>query len=106
MAVELRMYTWALFFVTACGIYAYELYQNPQSTKLFYFFILFGILSAYTHYYAFLTVCFIDLFLIIALLKRNKKDWKLCLAFCMVSLLAYLPWIPIIFQQFSVQVVS
>ena len=106
MAVELRMYTWALFFVTACGIYAYELYQNPQSTKLFYFFILFGILSAYTHYYAFLTVCFIDLFLIIALLKRNKKDWKLCLAFCMVSLLAYLPGIPIIFQQFSVQVVS
>ena len=106
MAVELRMYTWAMFFVTTCGIYAYELYRNPQSTRYFYLFILFGVLSAYTHYYAFLTVCFIYLFLIITLLKRNKKDWKLCVSFSVISFLAYLPWIPLIFLQFSVQITS
>lgn len=106
LSVELRMYTWAMFFVTCTGIYAYELYQSPENTKTLFSLSLFGVLSAYTHYYAFLTVCFVYLFLIIALLKTDLKNWKTCLAFSLFSILGYLPWIPIIFVQFSAQVNS
>ena len=31
--IELRMYTWAMCFVTFSGIYAYELYGNPRNKK-------------------------------------------------------------------------
>ncbi len=101
MAVELRMYTWAMFFVTCSGIYAYELYQNPQNKKALVLFILSGLASSYTHYYAALTECIIYLFLIICLLINNKKNWKTCLIFSISTIIGYLPWLPTFIKQFT-----
>lgn len=101
MAVELRMYTWAMFFVTCSGIYAYELYKSEQNKKALILFILSGLAASYTHYYAAVTECIIYLFLIINLLISNKKDWKTCLIFSGATIIGYLPWLPIFIKQFS-----
>ena len=100
MNIELRMYTWAMFFVTCSGIYAYELYKRPQDKKTLFFFILTSLCAAYTHYYAVVTECFIYLFLMIALLLQNRKNWKLCLIFVLITIIGYLPWVPVFIKQF------
>lgn len=101
MAVELRMYTWAMFFVTCSGIYAYELYKSGQNKKALILFILSGLAASYTHYYAAVTECIIYLFLIINLLISNKKNWKTCLIFSGATIIGYLPWLPIFIKQFT-----
>ncbi len=101
MSVELRMYTWAMFFVTCSGIYAYELYKNPQNRKVLVLFILSGLAASYTHYYAALTECIIYLFLIINLLVSSRKNWKTCLIFSGVTIIGYLPWLPTFIKQFT-----
>lgn len=101
MNVELRMYTWAMLFVTCSGVYVYELYKNTDSKKSLALFILFSLCAAYTHYYAALTECFIYLFLIIGLLLKNNKNWKKCLILITATILGYLPWIPVFIKQFT-----
>lgn len=99
--VELRMYTWAMFFVTCSGMFAYELYLDPKDKKILALFVLTGILSAYTHYYAALTECFIYLFLIINLIAKYKT-LKESLIIINLTIALYLPWLPIFINQFIV----
>lgn len=61
-AIEIRMYSWAMFFVTLSFWYAYEITLNP-STKNWFLFILASTLASYTHYYATLDVGIIYLIL-------------------------------------------
>ena len=98
--IGLRMYTWAMFFVTCSGIYAYQFYSCNDKKELF-LFILFSLLAAYTHYYAALTVCFVYLFLMIALLKKSYKNYIICIKMIIYTIIGYLPWLPIFFQQFT-----
>ncbi len=99
--IELRMYTWAMFFVTCSGIYAYELYNKPKSRKNLILFVLTSICAAYTHYYAALTECFIYLFLIVNLIRKYKA-WKEVLVIIGITFALYLPWIPIFIKQFLI----
>lgn len=101
MNIELRMYTWAMFFVTCSGVYAYELYKNPQNIKTLCLFVLSSLAAAYTHYYAALTECFIYLFLLINLLLLDRKNWRLCMIFIITTIIGYIPWLPIFIRQFS-----
>lgn len=106
MNIELRMYSWAMFFVTCSGVQAYQLYidilNNKKSRWSLVLFILSSLAAAYTHYYAALSECFIYLFLIISLLRINVHNWKICFNFCFLTIIGYLPWIPIFYKQFTV----
>lgn len=99
--VELRMYTWAMFFVTCSGIFAYELYLDPKDKKILALFVLTGILSAYTHYYACVTECFIYLFLVANLIIKHKA-LKEVLIIINLTIAFYLPWLPIFINQFVI----
>lgn len=99
--VELRMYTWAMFFVTSSGIFAYELYLSPQNKKTLTSFIIVGILAIYTHYYAAVTECFIYLFLIVNLILKHKA-WKESLIIANLTIASFLPWLHIFITQFIV----
>lgn len=101
MNVELRMYTWTMFFVTCSGIYAYELYKEQNNKKALSLFILSSLCSAYTHYYAALAECYIYLFLIISLIKNNKSNWKLCWKFILLTIIGFLPWLLTFINQFK-----
>lgn len=101
MNVEIRMYSWALLFVTLSGLCAYALWKNPSSKIALLVFILSGVCAAYTHYYCVVSECFIYLFLIVALLKKSLHNWKQCAVFCLATVLLYAPWLPVFAQQFS-----
>lgn len=99
--IELRMYTWAMFFTTCNGIFAYELYLNHTNKNKLFLFVLTALCAAYTHYYAALTECFIYLFLFLTLIVKHKA-WKEILIIANLTIAGYLPWLPIFIKQFII----
>ena len=87
-AGEIRMYTWAMLFVTLMAIYAYKIYtftklskdEKDTNKKRFYInwilFAIFSLASAYTHYYGLATAGVINLILFIYLLRTAIKKHK------------------------------
>ncbi len=99
IGLEVRMYSWASFFVTMSGIYAYKLY-NEISKKNIAIFIIMGLGAALTHYYALIMEIVIYLLLFILLLIKNKKNIKYVLIISFFTVLGYLWWVPIGIKQF------
>ena len=97
-AVQVRMYSLCLFFVTLCGLYAYEAYMDNK--KLSWIWVIAGALgAAYSHYFAFVAIIVIVgfLFLAIVFTKRSLlKSWIVS-AVCMI--IGYLPWAPFFYEQ-------
>ncbi|MDD3415318.1 MAG: hypothetical protein PHY47_15135 [Lachnospiraceae bacterium] len=96
--VEIRMYSLSLFFTTACGIFAFDYFKTNTGSS-FLMYILFGLLAGYTHHFAFVSVGFIYLFLLISFILTNRKrivDWILSLF--MIGIL-YLPCLFITIAQ-------
>ncbi len=94
-AVELRMYSWGLFFVTASFIYANEI-TNNSNLKNWAILTLLTIASAYTHYFSAVASFVIYLFLLI----RNK-DLKMYFTSAIIAVLSFMPWLVILKQQAS-----
>lgn len=89
-SVQVRMYSWCVFFVFTCGVYAY-LAAVEDKTKDWILFAVFAALSAYTHYFALVSAGIIYLFLFIASVK-NKKALK-AFAFGAAAFALYVPWL-------------
>lgn len=70
--VEIRMYSWGLFFVTAGGIFAYDAYRTG-SLRSWLLLVLFGTCAGYTHHFAFVSIGFVHLFLLTALFCTDRK---------------------------------
>lgn len=97
-ALQVRMYSLALFFVTVCGVYAYLAFKNG-GIKEFVIYALSGTAAAYTHYFAFVSVIVIAglLFLAIVICQRDRLvKWALS-AVGMIVL--YIPWMPFFIKQ-------
>ncbi len=88
--VEIRMYSWGLFFVTASGVWAYDYYQTRRKLSAACF-ILFSLGAGYTHHFAFVSVGMVYLFLLIALFVTERKRCKEWLVLLAITILAYLP---------------
>lgn len=106
-SVEVRMYTWAMLFVTLSaaaagrlmrGIEAKEGAQDP--VKDWIVFTLSTLAAAYTHYYALLAaggeVC---LLAVAALLWKNRRFGKRLGISAAAMALGYLPWLPFFLRQ-------
>lgn len=79
--VEIRMYSLGFFFATASGIYAYEVICD-SSKKNWIFFTLFSVLAGYSHHFAFVTVGFVYLFLLLYYFffeRVHIRRWFFCL---------------------------
>ena len=76
-SLEIRMYTWAAYFVSLAVIYAFRSYNEPDNKKSRLLFILFSVLSAYTHYFGLFTVAILNLVMLYATNKekRSMKTW-------------------------------
>ncbi|MBP3475282.1 MAG: hypothetical protein J6K48_03055 [Lachnospiraceae bacterium] len=102
--VEIRMYSWALLFVTAALLHAYGTWtaettkiQRIHGTAL----VLYGLAAAYTQYFACVAVVMIYLYVLIVFLYRDKSrvcEWFLWVA---VSVLGYLPWLFSLIRQMT-----
>lgn len=97
-AVQVRMYSMALFFVTLCGIYAYLAFQSGEK-KEFLVTALSGVLAAYTHYFAFVAVIVIEGFLLLAICIKKREKVVMWIACAVAMLICYAPWMPVFIRQ-------
>lgn len=97
---EIRMYTWAMLFVTLMAIYAYRIYKN-SSTKNWIIFAIFSLASACIHYYALATAGVINLILFIYLLKQKSytKELKCFTISAIAQIVLYIPWLLCLIKQ-------
>ena len=94
-AFEVRMYSWALFFVTASMIYAYEVTLNSTYRNWIVLTFL-TICSAYTHYFSAIASFSIYIVLLLYILRKNRSLLKFYLISSLAALISYLPWLAIV----------
>lgn len=110
MAVEIRMYTWAMFTVMLCYIYALRIVRMVKGRSLipihwWIVFALSSLASAYLHYFAAISVFLINAFVLIYLFKYRKQEKNNLVYFsisAVLQLLAYAPWLLTLIAQISV----
>lgn len=74
-ALQIRMYTLGIFLLALTGIHLWR-YINSNSKKDRVLYLIFSILSAYTHYFAFFLVAMINVFTLIRAMKKEEtKNW-------------------------------
>lgn len=95
-AVEIRMYSLALYLASILGIYAYRIVKDKFSKKNWIIFAIASLCLAYTHYYGLITSGIVNLILFIYILIKKKDDKKYLKCFiiqAIIEVLLYLPWI-------------
>lgn len=98
--VEIRMYSLGFFFATASGIYAYEVICN-SCRKNWILFTAFSVLAGYSHHFAFVTVGFVYLFLLLYYFFADRTHiirWFKCLG---ATFAVYLPCMVVTLKQLS-----
>lgn len=109
-ATEIRMYTWAMLFVSVMAIYAYRIIKDGN-IKNWTIFAIFSLASAYTHYYGLMAAGIINVALFIYFIvkaikaKENKKEYihSLIKFFiqAVIQIALYVPWLFAFFAQFN-----
>lgn len=101
-ALEIRMYSWTITFVTLMAIYLYR-FIKQQDLKNLILFGIFSIVSCYMHYYALVCAGIMNLGLIIYVIKNRKNiEKKMIRNFFIVEVMQvilYIPWIIIFVKQ-------
>ena len=100
--VEIRMYSWALLFVTATLLHAYgtltaEKMQHIHGAAM----VLYGLAAAYTQYFACVAVVMIYLYVLVGFLLHHKsrvREWFLGV---ILSILGYSPWLSVLISQMT-----
>lgn len=103
-AVQVRMYSWATFFITVCALAAVDAYRTGR-IRSYVIMGFAGTACAYTQYFTFASALWVYgiLFLFLLFARREHKGreqlkfWIMCLA----SIILYIPWFPHLYQQTS-----
>lgn len=98
-AVEIRMYSWALLFVTASFLYARDIVLGNSTKKTWAFLTIFSVLSAYSHTFSLISMASVWLYLLIWLAvydRRKIGKWLCCGGLVAV---AFLPWLVVLLRQ-------
>ena len=98
--VEIRMYTMTMLFMVVTSIFVYRIVLNSCSNINWIGFIIFGLATAYTHYYGLLSMAFFYPALLLYLVI--EKDWKAVkkwFIYSAITIVVYLPWLPIAIRQ-------
>lgn len=102
-AVEVRMYSLAALFVFINAVYAYRAYVF-NTKKDWVLFTLFGLLSAYTHYFSLASTGIVYAILFIAIIAKRRElfmSWLLC---SLVTVILYLPWFKFFIDQLKYKI--
>lgn len=98
-ASEIRMYSWAILSVSILAIYSLRIIKEDKLKNWIIFFLA-SIFSIYIHYYGLMAAGLINLFLLIYLIKQKRKSSVIkILAFGLVQLVAYIPWLIYLMKQ-------
>lgn len=91
-STEIRMYSWAIVFVAATLLHAYEVLDNPKQIKSWIWLGVQTVCAAYTNYFAALCVFLVWLCLFVLFVTIRRKQF---IRFCITGVSAiaiYLPW--------------
>lgn len=98
-AIEIRMYTYGLLFVTMFYLYCIKWKRENKRIDIV-LMTVFAMLAAYTHYFALVPVAGIYIYILIdTLVNKDKKQIKELLLSILICCIVYLPWIIIWFKQ-------
>ena len=98
-AIEIRMYTWGLLFVTLFYLYCIKWKREDKKIDLI-LMSLFAILAAYTHYFALVPVVGLYLCIFVeTLIHKDKTKIKKLFLSILICCIAYIPWIIVWFKQ-------
>lgn len=93
--VDVRMYSWMIFFVLAAGLFVYEIMLSGK-TRWWIAFTLAALGGVYTQYFSVVPLAFMYLFLGAWILRTERpqiKKWLLC---CIATVVGYLPWLAVV----------
>lgn len=107
MAVEIRMYSWATFFVAVCGIYALRVVRACRcgmeragvphvSAKTWALFAVASLASAYLHYFGALSAFVINALMLVYLIRHAKAcrvELATFAALAAAQVALYAPWL-------------
>lgn len=100
--VEVRMYSWSIFFVFLCFWGAYLLVSaEGKKVSNWILFCVGGIGAAYSHYFAFAAIILIYFMTYARLVIINRKNIMKCIISLVVSLVAYAPWMKVFVDSVS-----
>ncbi|MDR2545449.1 MAG: hypothetical protein LBD03_07935 [Methanobrevibacter sp.] len=97
-ATDIRMYSWAMFFITLSFYYGYLIIREFNK-KNWIIFTLFNLFAVYTHYYCVIFVGFLYLLILAYLILKNKlllRNWILSVV---IMVLFYVPWIVLLIYR-------
>lgn len=104
-AVEIRMYSLAMYLACVLGIYAYRIVRQEFSKKNWIIFAISSLCLSYTHYYGLMTAGIVNLILFIYVLRSKKDDKRYLKCFlvqAVIEVVLYVPWL----AYFVIQVMS
>lgn len=103
--VEVRMYGWALFFVTAAFLHAYGTGDMSAEIKMGRLhgaaLVVYGLAAAYTQYFACVAVVMVYLYVLLVFMRRDRgriREWFLWVG---ISIAGYLPWLFALYRQIT-----
>ena len=108
--VEVRMYSFALLFVTAAFLHAYGTITAESATvgarahmRRIHAAALvgYGLAAAYTQYFACVAVIMVYLYVLIVFLLEDRNRIKEWLLWTAISVVGYIPWLYALFGQIT-----
>ncbi len=93
VSVNIRMYSWTNFLMTACAVLAFCIVQRPESTKCWVLLWVLTIAAFFSHYFTVFACLAIYLYLLAALFVYERKAvWKVfvCGSTTLIPLLAWM----------------
>lgn len=99
-SIEIRMYTWALFFVTMSGVCAWYLISRGKWVWAA-LFLLSAAASAYTHYYAGIVVGIGYVLMWVYTVKYARGNEVKLGVIGVCAVVVYMPWIGIAVESFE-----
>ena len=91
--VEVRMYGWALLFVTAAFLHAGELVQTQKRLLHGAALTLYGLAAAYTQYFACVAVVMVYLWVLFVFWSRDRRRIREWFFYVAISVIGYVPWL-------------
>ncbi len=96
--VEIRMYAWAMFFVSASFLYARDVMKDDTNKKSWVLLTVFSVLSAYTHTFALVAMAAVWFCLLLWCLWHKKSILK-WMGFGSFVGVCFLPWLWVLLNQ-------
>lgn len=99
--VEVRMYGWALLFVTAAFWHAQGCLTENRRYLHGSALVLYGLAAAYTQYFAAVAVGMVYLYLLVMFLCRDRSRLREWFCYAAISVVGYVPWLFVLAGQIS-----